>query len=262
MRTTTLRMPQAPPTAAGPSDEYLSVHVATKSYPNRERPVLTDFDVTVARGEFVSLLGPSGCGKTTLLGLIAGLDTAYDGQIILDGRLVTGPGADRGVVFQESRLLPWMTVAQNVAFAVAAHTEDAAQRIDAVLGLVGLAEFKESWPRELSGGMEKRAALARALVNVPKLLLLDEPLTGLDSFAKYAMQDEIARVHKVEGVTTLLVTHDIDEAIYLSDRIAILSSSPATIIRTIHVTQQRPRARDSRAYAELRSELLRELLGH
>jgi sulfonate transport system ATP-binding protein len=165
------------------------------------------------------------------------------------------------MVFQESRLLPWLTVEENVAFALSPRpSAERAKRVHDALDLVGLSSVADALPFELSGGMEKRAALARALVNVPKLLLLDEPLTGLDTFAKFAMQDEIARIHAREHVTTVLVTHDIDEAIYLSDRIAILSPPPTTIQRMIAVTQPRPRVRDSAEYQELRTRVLREVL--
>jgi sulfonate transport system ATP-binding protein len=241
---------------------YLTAPVTEKTFLGRQqRLVLRNLSFDVAHGEFLSLLGPSGCGKTTLLRLIAGLDTTYTGRIVLDGKTIDGPGVDRGMVFQESRLLPWMTVAENVAFALSPRaSDDGATRVRAALALVGLSGAADALPYELSGGMEKRTALARALVNVPKLLLLDEPLTGLDSFAKFAMQDEIARIHALEHVTTLLVTHDIDEAIYLTDRIAILSAPPTSIQRVFTVSLPRPRVRDSAEYQELRTQVLREVL--
>jgi ABC-type nitrate/sulfonate/bicarbonate transport system ATPase subunit len=243
---------------------YLSVQVDRKDYQVNgvKVQVLDDLHFEVARGEFVSLLGPSGSGKTTLLRTIVGLDRDYIGQIALDGTPLEGPGPDRGIVFQESRLLPWLTVGRNVAFALPNEIglREKVERIGHALRLVGLADFENAWPYQLSGGMEKRVALARALVNVPSLLLLDEPFGALDTFARYALQDEMARVHAEEGVTTVLVTHDVDEAVYLSDRVLVLTASPATIQTSFAISLPRPRLRASEAFARLRTEILGKLL--
>ena len=243
---------------------HLSIHIPRKDFSVNGRTVhvLTDLRFEVRRGEFVSLLGPSGCGKTTLLRMIAGLERADEGHISLDGHAINGPGPDRGIVFQESRLFPWLTVEQNVGFALPAGTSgQGAQRlINHALELVGLSKFRQAWPYQLSGGMEKRVALARALVNVPSLLLLDEPYSALDTFAKFALQAELARIHEREKMTSVLITHDLDEAIYLSDRIVVLSPAPATI-RNIHpISLSRPRDRTSEAFARFRSIILEEVL--
>ncbi len=224
--------------------------------------VLRGLHFEVEKRAFVTLLGPSGCGKSTLLRLIAGLDTDYVGTISLDGETIRGPGPDRGIVFQESRLLPWFTVEQNVAFALPPGTDmqHRQSRIDHVLRLVDLVPFRKAWPHQLSGGMEKRVALARALVNIPSLLLLDEPFSALDTFTKYGLQDELARLHAMERTTTVLITHDIDEAVYLSDLVAVLASSPATIRTICPVPLPRPRLRTSQAFGQLRAEILNRVL--
>ena len=243
---------------------HLSIHLPRKNFfvNGTTVHVLANLRLEVRRGEFVSLLGPSGCGKTTLLRLIAGLERADKGHISLDGHAISGPGPDRGIVFQESRLFPWMTVERNVGFALPAGTsgQDTQRLVNHALELVGLSQFREAWPYQLSGGMEKRVALARALVNVPNLLLLDEPYSALDTFAKFALQAELAQIHERERMTSILVTHDLDEAVYLSDRIVVLSPAPATI-RNIHlISLSRPRDRTSEAFARFRSIILEEVL--
>jgi ABC-type nitrate/sulfonate/bicarbonate transport system ATPase subunit len=256
--------PDGPVEGEGLSPAHLSVRIDRKSFRKggTEVRVLEDVAFEVARGEFVSILGPSGCGKTTLLRLIAGLDTDFDGDLRLVGARVSGPGRDRGVVFQESRLLPWLSVASNVAFALpeGIGREVRRRRVDEALRLVGLAGSRDAWPYQLSGGQEKRVALARALVNLPELLLMDEPFAALDVLAKYALQDEVARVHEQRRLTTVLITHDVDECIYLSDRIMIMSDHPATIRRIYEVDLPRPRLRTSDVLAHLRAMILGELL--
>jgi ABC-type nitrate/sulfonate/bicarbonate transport system ATPase subunit len=240
--------------------EHLSVRVDRKEYPvdGRKILILENLCFEVRCGEFVSFLGPSGCGKTTLLRLIAGLDTDYAGRIALRGNAVLGPGPDRGIVFQESRLLPWFTVGQNVAFALPSGTDitERDRRVEHALRLAGLAAFRRAWPYQLSGGMEKRVALARALVNVPALILLDEPFAALDTFARFGLQEELARVHAQERTTTVLVTHDVDEAVYLSDRVAVLTLSPATLRGVYAVPLPRPRVRTSEEFNRLRLSIL------
>lgn len=246
------------------AEVLLSVHVDRKQFSVNSTPrrVLENLHFEVERGEFVTLLGPSGCGKTTLLRLVAGLDTSFDGSISISGLQINGPGPDRGIVFQESRLLPWMNVQRNVAFALpeGTKTEESIRRVDHALQLVELREFLNAWPYQLSGGMEKRVALARALVNLPKILLLDEPFGALDAFTKYALQDELTRVHLEERLTTLLVTHDIDEAVYLSDRIAVLSTAPANVRKTYEINLPRPRKRTSGEFGQLRASILNDVL--
>ena len=233
----------------------ISVVLEGKTFVARDRSqrVLDRIEFSVPAGEFVSMVGPSGCGKTTLLRCIAGLDTDYEGTIHVAGKLVRGPGLDRGVIFQEPRLFPWMTVEENVAFAGNRQTQPT--RIENLLSLVGLSNAQQRWPKQLSGGMAQRVALARALVNLPQLLLLDEPFGALDNFTRARMQAELYQVVQREGVTALLVTHDIDEAIILSDRIMVMASDPGRIARAIEVKLDRPRDRNTAAFIALRAEI-------
>jgi len=233
----------------------LSIDLKGKTFAARDRSqrVLDRIRFSVPAGEFVSVVGPSGCGKTTLLRCIAGLDTDYEGTIRVAGRLVRGPGLDRGVVFQEPRLFPWMAVEDNVAFAGNRNTQRT--RVKDLLSLVGLSNAEQRWPKQLSGGMAQRVSLARALVNLPQLLLLDEPFGALDNFTRARMQAELYRVVQREGVTALLVTHDIDEALILSDRVLMMASDPGRIARTIDVPVNRPRDRNSTAFIALSAEI-------
>ncbi len=215
----------------------------------------------VAAGELVSLVGPSGCGKSTLLRLIAGLDGPDEGELSVGDRPITGPSAERGLVFQDPSLFPWLTVRRNVEFGLAARGQLRRQRheVDEYLRLVGLEAFADVFPHQLSGGMAQRAALARALINRPKVLLLDEPLGALDQFTRMRMQDELLRAWAARGTTMLLVTHDIDEALYLSDRIAVMTPRPGRIDRVLDVDLPRPRHRNDRRFIEFRVRLLEAL---
>lgn len=221
---------------------FIDVDLRSKAYGSGPS-VLGNLRFRVRRREFVSVLAPSGAGKTTLLRLIAGLDRDYLGDIHVSGRPVTGPGLDRGVVFQESRLLPWLSAEANIAFALpdATPAKERAERTTNILHVVSCYESRHLLPHQLSGGMERRVALARALVNIPTILLLDEPLSALDMSMRHALQDEIAAVHAREQLTSVLVTHDVDEALFLSDRIFILSGSPARITNELPVAFPRDR---------------------
>lgn len=215
----------------------------------------------VGAGGLVSLVGPSGCGKSTLLRLIAGLDEPTAGELFVGSEPITGPSASRGLVFQDPNLFPWLTVRRNIqAGLVARHVlREKAHEVDEYIRLVGLEKFSESYPHHLSGGMAQRVALARALINHPKILLLDEPLGALDAFTRMRMQDEVLRLWQTRRTTMLFVTHDIDEAIYMSDRIVIMTPCPGRIERVIDVTLPRPRQRSSPEFLKLRGEIL-ELL--
>jgi ABC-type nitrate/sulfonate/bicarbonate transport system ATPase subunit len=219
---------------------------------------LDGVSLSAAPGELVSLVGPSGCGKSTLLRLAAGLDAPTSGEVRVGGEPITGPSAERGLMFQEHNLFPWLTVRRNIQVGLAARgvLHERRAEVEEFMRLVGLQDFADVYPHQLSGGMAQRAALARALVNHPKVLLLDEPLGALDQFTRMRMQDEVLRVWQDRGTTLLLVTHDIDEAIYLSDRIALLTPRPGRIDRLIEVGLPRPRARNSPAFLELRSAIL------
>jgi len=219
--------------------------------------VLAGISARIEPGEIVSLVGPSGCGKSTLLRLIAGLDRPDSGSLHLDGQAITGPSPRVGVIFQEPRLLPWLTVAQNVAFGLPRGKPN--ERVAALLRAVGLEEFAGALPRELSGGMAQRVAIARALATRPEVLLLDEPFSSVDAFTRMHLQDLLLAIWRQEGATMLLVTHEIDEALYLSDRILVLSARPARRRVEVAVDVARPRDRRSPQLARLKAGVLTEL---
>ena len=228
----------------------------------RALPVLEDMDFTVEPGEFLALLGPSGCGKSTLLRLVAGLEPPSRGRLLVDGQEIAGTDPSRTIMFQDPTLFPWRTVRGNVQLGPEARgtLQANAARIEEALSLVGLAGFAEAYPHQLSGGMAQRASLARSLVNEPRILMLDEPLGKLDSLTRLAMQREIAALWERERFTTLLVTHDVEEALLLADRVLVLSDRPARIRADIRVEQPRPRRRDDPGLVRLREEIL-ALLG-
>jgi NitT/TauT family transport system ATP-binding protein len=227
----------------------------------KELKVLDNVSLTIAPGEFVALLGPSGCGKSTLLRLAAGLEAPTTGRVLEDGRPVTAPNPDRILVFQDATLFPWRTVRGNIATGLEARglIREREYRIDEVLELVKLEGFADFYPHQLSGGMAQRAALARALVNDPKLLLLDEPFGKLDSLTRLRMQNELLDLWKSAGFTALLVTHDVEEALLLADRVIVLSDRPAAIVAEVRVDRPHPRRRDDANLIALRRSLLETL---
>jgi len=244
----------------------LRVREVTKSFPLPEdaaarRLALDGISLSMAAGELASLVGPSGCGKSTLLRLIAGLDSPDSGELAVGAEAIIGPNAERGLVFQDPNLFPWLTVRRNIeAGLLARHVlREKRHEVDEFMRLVGLESFANAYPHHLSGGMAQRVALARALINHPKVLLLDEPLGALDAFTRMRMQDEVLHLWQSRRTTMLLVTHDIDEAIYMSDRIVIMTQRPGRIERMIPVNLRRPRDRSSAEFLRLRSEIL-ELL--
>lgn len=222
---------------------------------------LQDINATINPGEFVSIVGPSGCGKSTLLRLVVGLESPTSGTIFLDNQEITGTSHERGLVFQDPTLFPWLNVYHNVASGLIARNilKENQKEIGEFIKLVGLSGFEKAYPHQLSGGMAQRVALARALLNQPKVLLLDEPLGALDAFTRMQMQDEILRIWKERQTTMILITHDVDEAIYMSDRIIIMSPRPGKIEETIQVHLSRPRARNSSDFLLLRSRILETL---
>jgi sulfonate transport system ATP-binding protein len=221
--------------------------------------VLNNIDLEIPGGHFTSIVGTSGCGKSTLLRIIAGLEGDYLGSVTLGGRQLPGPSLDRGVVFQEHRLLPWLTVAQNIAFGLEKlSSAECALRVGEHLELVGLSSFAKAYPHQISGGMAQRVAIARALANRPQLLLLDEPFGALDAMTRIQMQQEILRIWEVERSTMILVTHDIDEAIFLGDEVVVMSSRPGTIQRIQPVDLPRPRDRSSTEFVALRRSIHQE----
>ena len=219
---------------------------------------LDNVSLSIAAGELVSLVGPSGCGKSTLLRLIAGLDTPDSGLLWVGVTPITAPSAERGLVFQDPNLFPWLTVRRNIQAGLVARRllHEKRGEVDEFMRLVGLETFGQAYPHHLSGGMAQRVALARALINHPKVLLLDEPLGALDAFTRMRMQDEVLRLWEARGTTMLLVTHDIDEAIYMSDRIAIVTPRPGRIEQTIEIDLDRPRQRNSPEFLRFRSDIL------
>ena len=244
----------------------LRVREVSKSFPAPDNPLarrlaLDAVSLSLAVGELVSLIGPSGCGKSTLLRLIAGLDSPDSGELLIGSDPIKSPSAERGLVFQDPNLFPWLTVSRNIEAGLVARRVLQEQRheVKEFMRLVGLEAFGNAYPHHLSGGMAQRVALARALINHPKVLLLDEPLGALDAFTRMRMQDEVIRLWQARRTTMLLVTHDIDEAIYMSDRIVIMTPSPGQIERTIVVSLDRPRHRSSPEFFRLRGDIL-ELL--
>ncbi|QAY72769.1 ABC transporter ATP-binding protein [Agromyces protaetiae] len=255
--------------AAAASVEFAALGRAFAAPDGGRRPVLRDLDLVVEAGEIIAILGPSGCGKSTLLRLAGGLDRPTAGRVTIDGTAVAQFDVRCAVGFQEPRLLPWRSVSENVALGLPRGTSRAAAReqVDRLTELVGLADFRGHRPREISGGMAQRASLARALARNPSVLLLDEPFGALDALTRLKMQDLLLDVHAAEPTTVLLVTHDVDEALQLADRIILLGQEPdddelgparpgAVVRQTVVVPGHRPRDRGSAELAELRGRLL------
>jgi ABC-type nitrate/sulfonate/bicarbonate transport system ATPase subunit len=223
-------------------------------------PALIDVDLEVAEREFVCILGPSGCGKSTLLNIVAGFLAPTAGRVLVDGRLVTGPGADRGVVFQEYVLFPWLTVAGNVEFGPALQGLPAAERrrrVARYLELVGLTAHAEKFPVQLSGGMKQRVAIARALANNPSIILMDEPFGALDAQTREVLQDELSRIQRVEHKTILFITHSIREAVYLADRVVVMTSAPGRIKQVFSVKLPEIRDRFASEFTQYESDITR-----
>lgn len=223
--------------------------------------VLRDLQLEVRGGESLAIVGPSGCGKTTLLRVLAGLESPDKGAVLIDGHPVQGVGTERAIIFQEPRLLPWLTVLGNVAFGLQVRgtpRDRALTRARHDIRLVGLAEFEQAYPRQLSGGMAQRVGIARALTVQPEILLLDEPLGALDAMTKLTMQQELARIWREEKVTMILVTHDLEEAIFLADRVLVLPGATGGAPRLICIDLPRPRDRSEAGFVEMRRHLMAE----
>ncbi len=224
---------------------------------NGQRKALENINLEVKPSEFLCIVGPSGCGKTTLLRMIAGLDYPTSGEIILDGEQVSGPSPDRGMVFQEYSLFPWKTVLKNVEFGLEIlELQDKRNIAEGYIELVGLKGFENSYPYELSGGMKQRVAIARALATNPSILLMDEPFGSVDAQTRNALQEELLEIWKQKRKTILFVTHSVDEAVYLGDRVAVMSSRPGRIIECMKIDIARPRKRTSMEANEIRERLL------
>jgi len=219
---------------------------------------LKDINLTVQQGEFVCLLGPSGCGKSTLLNAVAGFQPPSAGEIVIEGTQILEPGPDRGMVFQEYALFPWMTVAQNIAFGLEIQKKEKAEidlTVNQLLDLLHLKDFRDRFPKDLSGGMRQRVAIARVLALDSPIMLMDEPFGALDALTRRNLQDELLRIWEKLNKTILFVTHSIEESIYLADRIVVMTYRPGTIKRDQYVTMPRPRDPASHEFNELKREL-------
>ena len=247
----------------------LHIHVASKQFNSTQSSdgslqVLQDIDLELPAGEFVSIVGASGCGKSTLLRLVLGLDTEYDGRISIGDENITGPGLDRGIVFQDHRLFPWLTVEQNIGVGLRNAGFNAQQKRHLIaehVALVGLEGFEKSFPHQISGGMAQRVAIARGLVNRPRVLLLDEPFGALDALTRARLQGELQRIWQKERITMLLVTHDVDEAVFLGDRVVVMQPHPGRIRRIVPVNLPHPRNRSDLEFIRIRDDVLADFLG-
>ncbi len=248
-----------------PAGAAISVRAATKIYDTTRGSTvsLERVSLEIARGEFITLVGPSGCGKSTMLNLIAGLLMPTSGDVVVDGRRVTGPGPDRGVIFQQYALFPWLTAQQNVEFGLRLQKlgrQEREERAHHYLRLVGLQDFGHALPKELSGGMKQRCAIARAYAVNPSLLLMDEPFGALDALTRVQMQDELLGTWQQERKTVVFITHDVDEAVYLASRVVVMSPRPGRISEIIDVPLPYPRNEDLRLspeFAEIRARVWR-----
>lgn len=246
----------------------LDLHGVGKRYASAQAAggvlqVLEGIDLNVRSGEFVAVVGASGCGKSTLLRLILGLEDHYDGHITLGGTPVQGTGRERGIVFQDHRLFPWLTVEQNIAVGLRNSPHTAAQKRDLVaehVALVGLEGFEQSYPHQISGGMAQRVAIARGLVNRPRVLLLDEPFGALDALTRARLQTELQRIWEKERITMILVTHDVEEAVFLGDRVVIMQPHPGRIHRIVPVPLAHPRNRSDPRFIRIRDDVLSDFL--
>lgn len=243
--------------------EVKNINKSFKSKKNDQLSVLKDVNLSIDDGELVCLLGPSGCGKTTLLRLIAGLDQPTSGEIIANGEKVVEPSGDRAVIFQQYSLFPWLTVLQNVTFGLEmtnkGSKEENIETAERYLTRVGLIDFKDSYPHELSGGMKQRVAIIRSLLNHSPILLMDEPFSALDMQNRHKLQEQLIGVWKRFENTIVFVTHDVDEAVYLADKIVIMDKNPGRINKIIEVDIERPRKRDSKEFIALQESIVENL---
>lgn len=219
---------------------------------------LHDIKLNIKQGEFVTVIGPSGCGKSTLLKIIAGLDTSYEGTVLLENRPVDRPSIDKGFIFQEHRLFPWLTVEKNIAADLRLSDPEVRRQVDELIETVRLKGFEKAYPRELSGGMSQRVAIARALLRKPKVLLLDEPFGALDAFTRSHLQEVLLDIWQQNRTTMILVTHDIDEAVFLANRVVIMNARPGTIRKIIPVDLPFPRKKTTSSFQEMRHKVLNE----
>ena len=238
----------------------VSIEHLSKRFTSNGKTVtaLNDINLSIEEGSFTSIIGASGCGKSTLLRIIGGLETDYEGTVTVAGQAVQGPSRQKGFIFQDHRLLTWMTIRENIRFSLPASQKQDNAWIEHNLDIVGLKGFADSLPRQLSGGMAQRAAIARALANKPKILLLDEPFSALDAMTKIRMQEEMLRLWHQEKVTMIIVTHDIEEAIYLGQHVVVMSSRPGHIRKIYSVELGTPRRRMGTLFSQAKEEIYKE----
>jgi NitT/TauT family transport system ATP-binding protein/sulfonate transport system ATP-binding protein len=245
----------------------LNIRGVTKRFAvgNGEIEALAPVDLSIPKGEFVCLIGASGCGKSTLLRVIAGFEEPTTGGVSIDGRLITGPGSDRGMVFQDYALFPWMTVRDNISFGPRQRhlpREEIARMADEFVRMVGLERFADRYPNQLSGGMKQRVAIARVLANNADILLMDEPFGALDALTREQLQHELLQIWKRTGVTTIFVTHSVEEAVLLADRVLVMSAGPGRIDSDFQIDLVRPRDVSSPEFNALRRDIARRLTSH
>ncbi|RTE03546.1 ABC transporter ATP-binding protein [Paenibacillus whitsoniae] len=242
------------------TEALLTIQQLNKTFTSSKGAVqaLHDVQLHVKEGEFITVIGPSGCGKSTLLKIIAGLDAQYTGVVRLGGEPIKAPGIDKGFIFQEPRLFPWLTVEKNIAADLSLKQADVRRKVDELIALVRLEGFQKAYPRELSGGMAQRVAIARALLRSPKVLLLDEPFGALDAFTRTHMQEVLIDIWQKNKTTMIFVTHDIDEAIYLGNRVVILKPRPGAIRNIVPIDLPFPRKKSTTSFQELRLKVLNE----
>ena len=241
--------------------DIIEINNLSKIFRNNEGKdvvALKNINMDIKRGEFVSIIGSSGCGKSTLLRIIAGLETEYDGSITMNDKPILSPSRDRGVIFQDHRLLPWLTVSENIEFSLRDDQLDKKDLIKEHIELVGLKGFENEYPNKLSGGMAQRASIARALANKPELLLLDEPFGALDAMTKINMQEELLKIWEKEKITMVIVTHDIDEAVYLGNRVVVMTSRPGRIKRIENSDLGNYRLRTSSNFTKIKEKIYEE----
>ncbi|AHV99098.1 ABC transporter ATP-binding protein [Paenibacillus sabinae] len=238
----------------------LDISNLNKTFETAGGPVqaLHNVELHVEEGEFITVIGPSGCGKSTLLRIVAGLDGGYSGTVTLGGARIDGPGIDKGFIFQEHRLFPWLTVEKNIASDLSLRDPGVRKKVDELIELVKLKGFEKSYPRELSGGMAQRVAIARALLRNPKILLLDEPFGALDAFTRAHMQSVLLDIWRTNRTTMIFVTHDIDEAVFLGNRVVILEPRPGKIRKIVRIDLPYPRKKATASFQELRLKVLSE----
>jgi nitrate ABC transporter ATP-binding subunit len=247
--------------------ETLTVRGVTKRFAvgDDEVEALAPIDLVIPKGEFVCMIGASGCGKSTLLRIIAGFEEPTTGEVAIDGKPVTGPGRDRGMVFQDYALFPWMTVRQNISFGPRQRhlsREEIDKTTDEFVRMVGLERFADRYPNQLSGGMKQRVAIARVLANNANILLMDEPFGALDALTREQLQNELLQIWKRTGVTTIFVTHSVEEAVLLADRVLVMSAGPGRIDSDFRIDLPRPRDVSSPEFNALRRNVARRLTSH